>query len=147
MTNSGQFPKGTSGNRAGRPPGSRNRATLAIEALLDGEAEALMRKATELALAGDIPALRLCIERIHPPRKERLIHFDVGPIQNAEQAREAMHNVFRAVGEGQVTPREGELLVNMIVAQASLVSTADLERRVEELEQRYAKLFAHRFPK
>jgi hypothetical protein len=40
----------------GRPKGSRNKATLAAEALLDGEAEALTRKAIELALAGDVTA-------------------------------------------------------------------------------------------
>ena len=63
------FRKGRSGNPAGRPPGSRNRATIAAEALLEGEAQALTRKAIELALAGDTTALRLCLERIVPQRK------------------------------------------------------------------------------
>ena len=49
-----------------RPKGARNRATLAAETLLDGEAEALTRKAVELALAGDTTALRLCLERVLP---------------------------------------------------------------------------------
>ena len=64
-----QFRPGQSGNPNGRPKGSRNAATLALESLLDGEAEALTRKAVELALAGDIAALRLCLDRILPPRK------------------------------------------------------------------------------
>ena len=58
------FPPGVSGNPAGRLPGTRNRATMAAEALLDGEAEALTRKAIEMAMAGDTTALRLCLERI-----------------------------------------------------------------------------------
>src|SRR6267378_2403412 len=41
------FAPGQSGNPAGRPVGSRNKATLAIDALLDGEGEALTRKAIE----------------------------------------------------------------------------------------------------
>src|SRR5260370_4035833 len=57
------FPKGQSGNAAGRPRGSSNRATRAAELLLDGEASALTRKAVELALAGDQAALRLCLDR------------------------------------------------------------------------------------
>ena len=46
------FEKGRSGNPRGRRRGSRNKATLAAEALLAGESEALTRKAVEMALAG-----------------------------------------------------------------------------------------------
>ena len=47
------FQPGQSGNPAGRPRGSRNKATIAAETLLDGEAQALSRKAVELALEGE----------------------------------------------------------------------------------------------
>ena len=56
---------------AGRPKGVRNRATIAAEVLLDGEAESLVRKAVELALAGAVVALKLCLDRVLPPRRER----------------------------------------------------------------------------
>ena len=59
--NSGQFSKGTSGNPSGRPAGSRNHATLLMESLLEGEAEQLTRKLLELALGGDLIAIRLCL--------------------------------------------------------------------------------------
>ena len=42
------FAKGTSGNPRGRPPGSKNKTTLAVEALLEGEAQAITRKAPSL---------------------------------------------------------------------------------------------------
>lgn len=61
------FPKGRSGNPYGRRLGARNRATLAAEALLDGEAEKLTRKAVVLALRGNVACLRLCLDRILPP--------------------------------------------------------------------------------
>jgi hypothetical protein len=70
-----RFRKGQSGNPSGRPRGARNKATLAVEALLDGEAEALTRKAIERALEGDTTALRLCLDRLLPPRKDRLVSF------------------------------------------------------------------------
>jgi len=57
-----RFQKGVSGNPNGRPKGSRNSATLATEAMLDGEAEALLREAIDMALAGDTVALKLCLE-------------------------------------------------------------------------------------
>ncbi len=55
---------GVSGNPAGRREGSRNRATLALQALLDGEGERVVRKAVAMALEGNETALRLVLERL-----------------------------------------------------------------------------------
>jgi hypothetical protein len=60
----GQFAPGCSGNPAGKKAGARHQATKAALALLSG---GLTRKAVELALAGDVTALRLCLERLVPP--------------------------------------------------------------------------------
>ena len=65
--------KGRSGNPAGRPPGTGKRATQAMQLLLDAEAQALTRKAVELALDGNTTALRICLDRIGPPRRERVV--------------------------------------------------------------------------
>jgi hypothetical protein len=59
-----RFKPGQSGNPNGRPKGSLNATTLAAQALLDGEAETLTRKAVELAKGGDLAALRLCLDRL-----------------------------------------------------------------------------------
>ena len=67
------FENGGSGNPSSRRPGSRNKATLAAAALLAGESEALTRTAVELALAGYSTAMRLCIERLLPPCRERTV--------------------------------------------------------------------------
>src|SRR5215471_9786577 len=75
----GRFPKGQSGNPAGRPPGSRNAVTELADSLLDGEAEGLVRKCVELALAGDKTALKLCIERL-VPRRVRVARLDIPEI-------------------------------------------------------------------
>jgi Family of unknown function (DUF5681) len=65
-----RFKPGQSGNPDGRPKGARNVTTRAVEALLDGEAEKLTRKVIELGLTGDMTALRICMDRITPPRKD-----------------------------------------------------------------------------
>ena len=133
---SGHFSKGTSGNPSGRPPGSRNQATLLMESLLEGEAEQLTRKAMELALAGDITALRLCLERLVPPRKDRPIHLVLPPIENVQQISLAMAKVSAAISEGEITPTEGEVLSNIWAAHKDVMVTADHERRIDDLERR-----------
>jgi hypothetical protein len=77
------FQKGRSGNPLGRRVGCRNKTTIAAAALLAGEAETLTRKAVELALVGDPTALRLCLERILPPCRERTVKFVLSPIESA----------------------------------------------------------------
>src|SRR5215212_11725484 len=73
----------------GRPKGSRNRATLAVETLLEGEVEALTRKAVEMALAGDTTALRLCMDRIMPARKDRAVAFALPKLETPSDAVKA----------------------------------------------------------
>ena len=85
QTNNGRWAKGTSGNPSGRPPGSRNKATLIIEQLLEDESEQLARKLINLAKEGDISALRLCMDRLAPVPKERNIHLDLLPGHTAEE--------------------------------------------------------------
>jgi hypothetical protein len=115
------FRPGQSGNPGGRPKGARNRSTVAAEALLEGEAAALTRKAIELALAGDTTALRLCLERVVPPRKDRPISLELPVINSADAANQAMCVVLAAVGEGRITPSEATILSALIeVSRSSL---------------------------
>jgi hypothetical protein len=135
-TNQGRWAKGTSGNQAGRPAGSRNKATEALQQLLEGEAERITRKAIDLALDGDLTAIRLCMERLLPPRKDRPVQVDLPPIETVGQVSLAMATVSRAISEGQITPGEGETLANVLAVQKDVIATAELERRLEKLEER-----------
>src|SRR5579859_5821986 len=71
------FPPGVSGNPKGRPKGSRNKATLIAQALRDSEAKALVRPLVERALKGDRPALRACVDRLLPRRRDRRVEFEL----------------------------------------------------------------------
>ena len=114
---------GESGNPDGRPKGSRNKATLAAEALLDGEAEALSRKAVELALDGDVTALRLCLERILPPRKGRPITFELPQVTNTGDLRAAGLAILKAVSEGGISPDEAVAVASLIKAAREAIET------------------------
>ena len=117
------FKKGQSGNPSGRRYGSRNKATLAAAVLLESESEALTRKAVELALEGDPTALRLCIERILPPCRERAVKFVLPPIENADGISAAMNAVTSALARGIITPGEAERIANVVDTFARAITT------------------------
>ena len=128
------FAKGQSGNPDGRPAGARSRKTLAAALLLDGEAEALTRKAVELALAGDPTALRLCLERILPPCRERAVQFALPSIESAADIAPAMKAVAAALADGVITPGEGEAVARIVDSFVRAVETSDFERRLKAIE-------------
>jgi len=118
----------------GRPKGSRNRATRAIEQLLEGEAEVLTRKAIELAMAGDVTALRLCLERISPPRRGRLVHIDLPVINAPTDALAAIGSIVAAVGKGEIDVHEATALAGIVDLQRRAIETVDLDVRLKALE-------------
>ncbi len=120
----------------GRPKGARNKATVAAEALLDGEAEAISRKAVELAKAGDTTALRLCMDRIIPPRRDRAVFFRLPTLKSAADAVQALGAIVHAVSNGELTPSEAGELSKVVDGFARTLEAADFERRLTALEQR-----------
>jgi hypothetical protein len=103
-------------------------------ALLDGEAERLSRKAVELALDGDTTALRLCLERIAPPRKDAPVTFDLPSMQTAADAAKAAGAVLNAVADGDLTPTEGAHIMALVETYRRTLETSSLEARVLALE-------------
>ncbi len=130
-----KFKTGQSGNPGGRPKGALNKATLASQALLDGEAEALTRKAVELAKEGHPGALRLCLERLLPPRKDRPITFALPRLEGVEDLPQALKTILGAVAQGEITPGEGQTLTAMVEAYRKGLEMTDHEDRITALEK------------
>ena len=133
------FKPGQSGNLDGRPKGARNRATVAAEQLLDGEAAALTRKAIDLAKQGDTTALRLCIERILPARKDRPISIEIPRIDTVADSVKAAAAIATAVADGELSPMEAAELIKVVDGYTRAVETADLADRLARLEQAQKK--------
>ncbi len=133
-----RYRKGQSGNPAGRPPGSRNRLTVAAEALLEGEADALTRKAIDMALEGDTTALKLCLERIVPQRRSRNVTFATPRIDRVEDLAQAIGAIFQEVAGGRLRLDEGAALVGMLESKRRAMETVDLEKRLRTLEAQAA---------
>jgi hypothetical protein len=107
---------------------------MAAEALLNGEAEALTRKAVERALEGDTVALRLCLERLVPPRKDAPITVELPPIAGPADVVAASAAVLAAVGAGDITPDEAGRVMTLLTAHRAIVETSDLAERIVALE-------------
>ena len=118
----------------GKPKGTRHRATLAAEALLDGEAEAITRKAIELAKAGDTVAMRLCMDRIVPARKDRPVPFTLPKLETAADALAATAALVEAVAAGQLTPSEAAELSKLVEGFGKAFELHDVQQRLERLE-------------
>lgn len=132
----GQFRAGRSGNPGGRPKGARNHTTRAIEALLDGEAETLTRKAIELAQGGDTVALRMFLDRLIPPRKCRPITFDLPPIETTDDLSKATGAIVAAVAAGELTPVEAAEISKTLDVHVRAIEATELHRRMAALEAR-----------
>jgi hypothetical protein len=130
------FPKGVSGNPSGKPKGTRHKATQLAEALLDGQTEELIKKCVEMAMDGDGAAMKLCLDRLIPPRKDRPVSLELPQIENMDDATCAMAVIANAVSDSSITPLEGQVLSSMIENYRKTVETIELEKRIGELERK-----------
>jgi hypothetical protein len=106
-----------------------------MEALLDGEAEAVTRKLLEKALDGDMAALRLCFERLLTPRRDRPVVFDLPPIETPTDALSASSSVLAACAEGVLTPSEAAQVMESISTHVRMLDSVELEARLSALEK------------
>jgi hypothetical protein len=130
----GTFDKGSSGNPAGRPKGSLNKTTLAARELLQDEAERLTRKVVELALDGDLAALRLCLDRVLP-RRQPAIELSLGKLEGLDDVRLAFERLSAAMEAGQISAAELSSINTLLDAHLKLFETLEFERRLASLEE------------
>ena len=116
----------------GRKPGSKNRTTLVAAALLEGEAEELVRKAVELAKAGDVAMLKFLLDRLLP--RERLIKLDLPGMEFADDAVEALGAIVQAASEGKIVPSEATAIATLINSLTQAINIADVVKRLDSLE-------------
>lgn len=95
----------------------------------------MTRKAIELATGGDIQALRICMDRLCPPRREATVPFELPKIETAADAIKAMAAIVKAVAEGDLTPSEAQAISALVQNFSKAIETADLEARIAKLER------------
>jgi hypothetical protein len=118
----------------GRPSGSRNKTTRALEALLDGEAEEITRKAIEMAKDGDSTAMRLVIDRLLPPRRDRPVNFALPKLETPADAVRATAAIAEAVASGELTPMEAGEMAKLVEGFTRAFEIHDIDKRLSLLE-------------
>jgi len=118
----------------GRPKGSRNKPNSPGQDLLDTWAEALTRKCISMAGQGNVVALRLCMERISPARRDDSIRISLPKIRKPQDIDKAADKVTQAVARGKITPASGEKVMNILDIRSGFFEPVDAELRLAKLE-------------
>lgn len=126
------FAKGTSGNPAGRKPGIVNQ--MALRALIAKDLPQILEALKAQALAGDVGAIKLLIDRVLPALRptDQPVSLDLSGTDLSADGRQ----IITAVGSGSVTPDESSKLLSGIGSLARVIETTELLQRIELLEQK-----------
>jgi hypothetical protein len=97
------------------------------------------RKAVELALGGDPAALRLCLDRLIAPHRERLVAFALPRMREPADLAAAMEAMYAAVAQGVLAPAEAAELAKVVDTFAKAIEMRDFNSRLTALEKEYAE--------
>ena len=128
-----RYKKGQSGNPVGRPRGIKDKRT-SIRELLKPHAKDLIDNAVSLALDGNTIALRLCLDRLIPPLKQR--DEPITLKLTGTTLTENGLSVINALSKGEITPSEANSFLQAIVAQTRITEMDEIEARLIKLEKR-----------
>ncbi|WP_131778378.1 DUF5681 domain-containing protein [Legionella bozemanae] len=133
-----KFKKGQSGNPSGKKPGTHNKRT-ALAKLLEPHAENLINKAVELALEGDVNALKLCLDRLLPRIISQPVQFDMNDFdaENIDNLSAIGKKIILAISVGNLSPEEGQRLMNILDDQRKLIEHVDMSRKLDEISEHY----------
>jgi hypothetical protein len=131
----------------GRPEGSRNKASLLAQQLVDDHSGPILSKCLIRAAQGDPVALRLIVERILPAKRDNRVQLRMPVIRSAADLANAAQCVFRAVSSGKISTEQGNALLDIIDKYRRVLETQDQEQRLRGLEQALSRLPALKTPK
>jgi Family of unknown function (DUF5681) len=135
-----QFKRGQSGNPKGKPKGARNKSTLAAEKLLEGSLDKICQRIEEEALNGNMQAAKMILDRVLPCRKDRVIQIDLPQIKTHEDVLSVIGCIVDAVGNGEISPSEGESLSRTIDLYSKTLEVHHLEVRLRAIENSFKKM-------
>lgn len=134
---SSQFKRGQSGNPKGKPRGARNKSTLTAEKLLEGSLDKICQRIEEEALNGNMQAAKMILDRVLPCKKDRVIQIDLPHIKTHDDVLSAIGSIVNAVGNGEISPSEGESLSRTIDLYSKTLEVHELDVRLKAIENSF----------
>ncbi len=129
-----RFKPGQSGNPAGRPQGSRNKASLVLDCLEEGQYQAVVRSQAARALNGSDRAAETIIRAVSPRAKERMVTLDLPATDTPQGVADAYGFLIQQVARGDISPEQAGSVSQILDAQRRAIESAELERRIGALE-------------
>lgn len=130
-SNRTSFKPGQSGNPAGKKPGSG--ALQKLRAELQVVMPEIVTQLIDMALGGDLQAMRLLLDRGYPPTKatEQPVEIDMPDDGSLTIQGRA---VLSAVARGDLAPGQGAQLLAAIGSLARVIEIDELTQRIDKLE-------------
>jgi hypothetical protein len=130
-------------NPHGRPRSETVKLTKTARERFDRQlAEKLPDIFTALFEAGtkdkDTAALSLLVNRAVPVRKGVPVNFKTRPLSNPSECAEAFGDILAAIGKGELTPDEGNMIGALIERRANLFQTVELQDEIAKLKAQIA---------
>jgi len=113
-------------------PEDNDAAEKNAESTLIAAERDLLRKAIELAKAGDGPMLKFLLGRSLP--RERPVKIDLPQFEFADDAIDGLAEVSRAIADGEISPQEGAALSRVISDYSRALEVLELTNRMDKLE-------------
>ncbi|MCC2676667.1 MAG: hypothetical protein K0R58_3614, partial [Ramlibacter sp.] len=88
----------------------------------------------------DTAALSLLVNRAVPVRKGVPVNFKTRPLSNPTECAEAFGDILAAIGRGELTPDEGNMIGALIERRANLFQTVELQDEIAALKAQIAGL-------
>lgn len=124
------FKKGESGNPAGRP--KEIATATALRERLSEDMPAIIQKLIDMAKSGDTQAIKIILDRTHPPVKAQALPVNISTDGTLVDQGNA---VINATLSGQIPPDIGAQLITALSNQGKLIDLEELGERLKRIEQ------------
>ena len=132
---SGKFRKGQSGNPAGKPPGTRDRSTAALEALAQGAGSRIVQAMITAAENGDTRAGQLILARIWRPSQGRRVVISLPQLRTPQDALKAIDAITQAAASAVISLEDARDLAALVDSFRNTFAAVDLDERIKQLEE------------